>query len=65
MPDRRDAGHVGAPMTDSIGERVAAEKAIDLGAARARRRTKPAAKKSPMAQMNGHVDHADHEECQG
>jgi len=27
-------------MTDSIGERVAAEKAIDLGAARARRRTK-------------------------
>jgi hypothetical protein len=29
------------------------------------RRTKPAAKKSPMAQMNGHVDEADHEECEG
>jgi len=33
--------------------------------ARARPRIKPAAKKSPMAQMNGHVDHADHDECQG
>jgi hypothetical protein len=43
---------------------VTAEEVVDFNAARARRRTKPAEKKSPMGQMNGHVDDADHKECQ-